>query len=88
MERRPEAARGTHPCGATWPLECTSSAAGAAGTAAAGSVSTASVTTERVGALYGSGGGSKLNDLHFFDRQAQGGWNLLEGSFGRIPREV
>eukprot|EP00434_Breviolum_minutum_P042171 symbB.v1.2.037522.t1/scaffold5566.1/size25801/2 len=35
-----------------------------------------------------NGSGSDLNDLHFFDRQAQGGWNLLEGSFGRIPREV
>ena len=36
-ERRPQRAAGTHRYGATWPMECTSSAAG---TAAAASVST------------------------------------------------
>ena len=41
---------GTHRSGATWPMECTSSAAG---TAAAASVSTASVTAERAAALHG-----------------------------------
>ena len=85
-ERRPQRATTTHRYGATWPMECTFSAAT---TAAAASVSTASVTTDRAGALHGSRwGGSDLNDLHFFDRQAQGGWNLLEVFFGRIPREV
>ena len=44
---------------------------------------------ECAGALHGSRWGySELNDLHFFDRQAQGGWNLLEVFFGKIPREV
>ena len=38
-ERRPQPAVATQPCGAAWPMECTSSAAGTARTAAA-SVST------------------------------------------------
>ena len=41
---------GTRPCGATWPVECTSSAAR---TAAAASVSTALVTAACTAALHG-----------------------------------
>ena len=48
-ERRPQRAGATHRSGATWPMECTSSAAGAA----AASVSTAAVLADRCAALHG-----------------------------------
>ena len=72
-ERRPQPAVAIHRYGATWPMECMSSAATKA---AAASVSTAPVAAERAAPRLCWG--RDLNDLHFYDRQAQGGWNLVK----------
>ena len=75
-ERRPQRAIVTGPYGATWPMECTSSAALAAAAAPVSRRRNAPRHSTRLC------WGPRLNDLHFYDRQAQGGCNLHEFARG------